>query len=123
MYMDGRRVPDLIVKTALCYMTAYVLIVLISVLLISVDDFDMTTNFTAVLATLDNIGPGLNEVGPTGNFGGYSAFSKLVLMADMLIGRLEIFPVLVIFAPGMWKIPARRRLGQKKMERLDQEEE
>ena len=123
VYMDGRRVPDLIVKTALCYMTAYVLIVLISVLLISVDDFDMTTNFTAVLATLDNIGPGLNEVGPTGNFGGYSAFSKLVLMADMLIGRLEIFPVLVIFAPGMWKIPARRRLGQKKMERLDQEEE
>lgn len=123
VYMDGRRVPDLVVKTALCYMTAYVLIVLVSVLLISVDNFDMTTNFTAVLATLDNIGPGLNAVGPTGNFGGYSTFSKIVLMADMLIGRLEIFPVLVIFAPGMWKIPARRRMGHKKMEQLGQAEE
>ena len=123
VYMDGRRVPDLVVKTALCYMTAYVLIVLTSVLLISVDNFDMTTNLTAVLATLDNIGPGLNTVGPTGNFGGYSTFSKIVLMGDMLIGRLEIFPVLVIFAPGMWKIPAHRRMGYKEMAKLDQAEE
>ncbi len=104
VHMNGRRVPDNIVKTALCYMTVYVFVIIGSVLLISIDNFDMTTNLTAVLATLNNIGPGLNEVGPTGNFGGYSVLSKIVLMGDMLIGRLEIFPVLTLFAPGMWRI-------------------
>lgn len=108
VHMNGRRVPDSVVKTAMSYMAAYVLILLASVLLISVDDFDMTTNFTAVLATMNNIGPGLGAVGPTGNFGGFSVFSKIVLMLDMIIGRLELFPVLVLFAPGMWRLPARR---------------
>ncbi len=89
-------------------MTTYVLIVLGSVLLVSIDNFDMTTNFTAVLATMNNIGPGLGAVGPTGNFGGFSVFSKFVLMCDMLIGRLELFPVLALFAPGVWKLPTRR---------------
>ncbi len=107
VHMNGRRVPDNIVKTALCYMTAYILILLASVLLISIDNFDMTTNFTAVLATMNNIGPGLGLVGPSGNFGGFSVFSKIVLMCDMLIGRLELFPVLVLFAPGMWRFPVR----------------
>ncbi len=119
VYMDGRRVPDQIVKTALCYMTAYILILLGSVLLISIDNYDMTTNFTAVLATLNNIGPGLGAVGPTGNFGGYSAFSKIILMGDMLIGRLELFPILVLFAPGMWRLPVRRP-EYKKMDEFDQ---
>ncbi len=107
VHINGRLVPDNIVKTALCYMTAYILILLLSVLLISIDNFDMTTNFTAVLATMNNIGPGLGVVGPSGNFGDFSVFSKIVLMCDMLIGRLELFPVLVLFAPGMWRLPVR----------------
>lgn len=108
VHINGRRVPENVVKTALCYMTTYVLIVLGSVLLVSIDNFDMTTNFTAVLATMNNIGPGLGAVGPTGNFGGFSVFSKFVLMCDMLIGRLELFPVLALFASGVWKLPTRR---------------
>ncbi len=120
VHINGRRVPENVVKTALCYMTVYVLIVLGSVLFISVDNFDMTTNFTAVLATLNNIGPGLGAVGPSGNFGGFSVFSKLVLMFDMLVGRLELFPVLVLFAPGMWRLPARR--SRREFEKLDETE-
>lgn len=120
MQMNGRRVPDNVVNTALCYMTMYVFIVLGSVLLVSIDNFDMTTNFTAVLATMNNIGPGLGAVGPTGNFGGFSVFSKIVLMCDMLIGRLELFPVLALFAPGVWKLPARRM--KKEFRKLDEEE-
>ena len=116
--INGRRVPDTVVKTALCYMTVYVLIVLGSVLLISIDDFDMTTNFTAVLATMNNIGPGLGAVGPTGNFGGFSVFSKIVLMCDMLIGRLELFPVLALIAPGVWRLPARR--SRKEFNKMDE---
>lgn len=108
VHMDGRRISDTTVKTVLCYLAAYVLLVLGSVLLISLDGFDMTTNVTAVMATFNNIGPGLGVVGPTGNFGDFSIFSKIILMFDMLIGRLELFPMLVLFAPGMWKFPARR---------------
>ena len=106
--MDGRRINDTTVKTVLCYLAAYVLLVIISILLISLDGFDMTTNVTAVMATFNNIGPGLNLVGPTGNFGDFGVFSKVILMLDMLIGRLELFPMLVLFAPGMWKLPAHR---------------
>lgn len=108
VHMDGRKVPDHVVHTALCYLVVYVLIVLASFLLVSLDNFDTTTNFTAVMATLNNIGPGLNMVGPTGNYGGFSALSKIVLMFDMLVGRLELFPLLVLFAPGMWRLPVRR---------------
>lgn len=106
--MDGRRVPDNVVKSALCYMAGYFLILLISILLLSLNGYDMTTNVTAVIATFNNVGPGLNMVGPTGNFGAFNIFSKFVLMFDMLIGRLELFPMLVLFAPGMWRLPARR---------------
>ena len=76
---------------------------IISILLVSVDNHDFTTNFTAVSATLNNIGPGLAMVGPTQNFGFYSGFSKCILIFDMLAGRLEIFPMLLLFAPGSWK--------------------
>ena len=89
-------------------MAGYFLILLISILLLSLNGYDMTTNVTAVMATFNNVGPGLNMVGPTGNFGAFNIFSKFVLMFDMLIGRLELFPMLVLFAPGMWRLPARR---------------
>ena len=112
VHMDGRRIPDNVVKTVLCYLAGYVVILIVSVLLISLDNFDMTTNFTAVMATFNNVGPGLNRVGPTGNFGGFSVLSKLVLMFDMLVGRLELFPMLVIFAPGLWRIHPHRHVGK-----------
>jgi trk system potassium uptake protein TrkH len=108
VHMNGRVVQETVVRGVLCYLAAYIVIIIMSLLLISIDNFDMTTNITAVMATLNNIGPGLNVVGPTGNFGAYSDFSKLVLMFDMLVGRLELLPMLVLFAPGMWKLPARR---------------
>lgn len=108
VHMDGRRLPDATVKTVLCYLAAYVIIVSSSILLVSLNGYDLTTNVTAVLASFNNVGPGLNAAGPTESFGFFSVFSKLVLMFDMLIGRLEIYPMLVLFAPGMWKFPARR---------------
>ena len=82
---------------------AYVLVFIASILLISFDGFDTTTNFTAVAATLNNIGPGLNVVGATGNFAEFSVFSKCVLMFDMLAGRLELMPMLLLFSPSTWK--------------------
>lgn len=75
----------------------------VSTLLIGVDNYDLTTNFTAVAATLNNIGPGLELVGPTQNFALFSNFSKLVLIFDMLAGRLEIFPVLLLFYRKTWR--------------------
>ena len=110
---DGRPLSNDAVRRVLCYLGAYVIIVLASILLISLDGKDMTTNLTAVMATFNNIGPGLNLVGPTSNFGDYSVFSKIVLMFDMLVGRLEIFPLLILFAPGLWTVP-KRRLAKKK---------
>lgn len=101
--IDQRPVEHQVVRGVNVYMAAYVIIFAISVLLISIDNFDPTTNFTAVLSAINNIGPGLAEVGPTRNFSIFSDFSTLILTADMLIGRLEIFPFLVLFAPSTWR--------------------
>ena len=73
-----------------------------SVLLISFDNFDGSTTLSAVLATFNNIGPGLGLVGPVGNFAAFSPFSKVVLCLDMLFGRLELYPMLVLFLPSTW---------------------
>ena len=75
----------------------------VSVLLVTLDGFDLVTNFTAVAATFNNIGQGLSKVGPTMNFSEFSGLSKYVLMFDMLAGRLEIFPVLLCFYPSTWR--------------------
>ena len=69
----------------------------------SLDNFDFGTSFSAVVATLNNIGPGLDQVGPTSNFFGYGPVSKLILIFDMLAGRLELFPMLILFYPSTWK--------------------
>ena len=74
-----------------------------SILLIALDNFSFESNLTAVLACLNNIGPGLGVVGPIENYSVFSDFSKVILTANMLIGRLEIFPILLLFAPSMWK--------------------
>ena len=74
-----------------------------SLLLITIDGRDIVTNFTAVVATLNNIGPGLSGVGPASNYADFSVFSKLVLTFDMIAGRLELFPMLVLFSPSAWR--------------------
>ena len=101
--MDGKIVEHEVVRSTNVFMVAYVLIFAVSVLLISLDEYDLVTNFTAVTATFNNIGPGLALVGPTGNFGFFSNFSKLVLIFDMLAGRLEVFPLLLLFKRDTWR--------------------
>ena len=101
--MDGKAIPHEVVRSTNIFFIVYVLIFASSILLIAFDDFDLTTNFTAVAATFNNIGPGLELVGPTGNFGMFSWFSKLILTFDMLAGRLEIFPLLILFVRDTWK--------------------
>ena len=100
---NGAVVDEKILDNANAYLAAYVVILFVSFLLISLDNFSVGTNFTAVLACFNNIGPGLEAVGPTCNFSGYSTLSKLVLSFDMLAGRLEIFPMLVLFTRGTWR--------------------
>ena len=101
--MDKRPIEHETVRLTNIFMVAYIFILAFSILLIGIDNLDFTTNFTAVAATLNNIGPGLELVGPTRNFGIFSDFSKFILMSDMLAGRLEIFPMLMLFAPISWK--------------------
>lgn len=101
--MDGKVVEHEVIRALNVYIAAYLFLFAASVLLITVDHFDFLTNFSAVAATFNNIGPGLGKVGPTCNFGGFSNFSKLVLTFDMLAGRLEIFPLIVLFYKETWK--------------------
>ena len=101
--MDGKLVSHETIRATNVYVAAYLFLFAASLLLISLDGFDMVTNFTAVAATLNNIGPGLAQVGPMMNFGGYSGPAKLVMIFDMLAGRLEIFPMLVFFLPDTWR--------------------
>ena len=101
--VDGKKPEHSVVRSANIFLLTYVTILLVSILLISLDGYDFATNVTAVIATLNNIGPGLSMVGPTGNFAMFSGFSKYVLMFDMLAGRLEIFPMILLFVPFTWK--------------------
>ena len=101
--MDGKAIPHEVVRSTNIFFIVYVLIFASSVFLIAFDDFDLITNFTAVAATFNNIGPGLELVGPTGNFCMFSWFSKLILTFDMLAGRLEIFPLLLLFVRDTWR--------------------
>jgi trk system potassium uptake protein TrkH len=100
---NGEKVDETVLTNANAYLAAYVLILFGSFLLVSLDNFSVTTNFTAVLACFNNIGPGLEAVGPTCNFSEFSILSKLVLCFDMLAGRLEIFPMLVLFSGPTWR--------------------
>jgi len=95
-------VDEKILANTNAYLAAYVIILFVSFMIISLDNFSIGTNFTAVLACFNNIGPGLEAVGPTCNFSGYSTLSKLVLSFDMLAGRLEIFPMLVLLSKNTW---------------------
>ena len=104
--MDGKMVSEETSNTVNAYLAVYCVILLLSFMLVSVDGYSIGTNISAVTACFNNIGPGFELVGATGNYGHYSWFSKLILSADMLLGRLEIFPLLVLFSPDTW---SRRR--------------
>ena len=108
---NGRVVEHEVIRGMNVFFVVYFFIMGFSILVISLDNFDFTSNVTAVVATLNNIGPGLGIVGPTGNFGMYSGLSKLVMIFDMLAGRLELFPMLLLLSPYTWK---ELRLGRKK---------
>ena len=99
---NGNIISEKILDNTNAYLAAYVIIIFVSYVLISLDGFSIATNFTAVLACFNNMGPGFEAVGPTCNFSGYSVFSKLVLCFDMLAGRLEIFPMLVLLSKNTW---------------------
>ena len=101
--MDGSVVDENTVHTTQVYVAVFFIIYAASVFLLSIDGHDFTTNFTAVLATLNNMGPGMNKVGPTCNFSFFSDLSKLTLIFDMLAGRLELFPLLLVITPRSWK--------------------
>jgi trk system potassium uptake protein TrkH len=101
--MDKQVVSHEVVRSVTAFFMAYVLIFVVSLLLISLDGMDTTTNFTSVVATINNIGPGLGKVGPSGSFADFSGWAKIVFIFDMFVGRLEVFPMLVLFAPRTWK--------------------
>ena len=103
IWFENKAVSDQTVRSVLVYFEVYVSIILLSVLILALDGQDIATNFTASLACMSNIGPGLGAVGPMGNYGFFSVLSKLVLILEMLLGRLEIFPVLFLFAPSVWR--------------------
>ena len=102
MRIDGKVVGQDTVRAVSGYFILYVLISLLSILLVSLDGFDGSTTITAVLATFNNIGPGLGLAGPVGNFAMFSPLSKVVLCLDMLFGRLEIYPMLILLLPSTW---------------------
>ena len=101
--MDGKPVEHEVLRSTNVFVITYVIIFAFSVLLLSLDEFDLVTNFTAVAATFNNIGPGLELAGPASNFAFLSNPSKMVLTFDMLAGRLELFPLLLLFLRDTWK--------------------
>ena len=101
--LDGHTVDEGILSGVQGFFFAYLAVLLLSTIIVSLDGFSFETSFTAVVATLSNIGPGLGMVGPVGNYAAFSNLSKLVLSMCMLIGRLEVFPILMLFSPSAWK--------------------
>ncbi len=103
MRIDGHTVQEKTMRSVMAFLVAYFVLFWVSFMIISIDGFSVETNFSAVAATLNNIGPGLDAVGPTQNYFAYSILSKAVLIFDMLAGRLELLPIFVLLYPGTWK--------------------
>ncbi|MCR5607510.1 MAG: TrkH family potassium uptake protein [Lachnospiraceae bacterium] len=101
--LEGKALDTSTIRSTMSYLSAFLLLFVVSTLIVSLDGFDPATTFTAIVATINNIGPGLGKVGPTGNFSEFSILSKLVMTMDMLIGRLEVFPILILFNPNTWR--------------------
>lgn len=108
--IEGKPVEHEVVRAVNVFSITFMIVFALSIFLVSFDGKDMTSNFTGVLACLNNIGPGMEMAGPTENFSSFSVLSKYVLMFDMLAGRLELFPLLLLFHPSAWKqLLGRRR--------------
>lgn len=101
--LNGRIVDEETLSGTMAFFFFWILIFSLSVLLVSLESKDLITSTTAVIATLNNIGPGLGMVGPTGNYADFSVFSKAVLSICMIVGRLEIYPIMLLFVPSFWK--------------------
>lgn len=101
--MDGKALTGSVLGGVSVYISTYLIVMIFSVLLLALDGFDITTTVTAVIACLNNIGPGLGDVGSAGNYAAFSNFSKLLLAFNMLAGRLELFPMLILFSPSTWR--------------------
>ncbi len=101
--VNGKKVKDETLQGVYVYFICYIAIFMVSVLLISLNNFDFATTFSGVLTTMNNVGPGIAAVGPIENFAAFSDFSKIIFCLNMLIGRLEIFPFLVLFSPNLWR--------------------
>jgi trk system potassium uptake protein TrkH len=99
---DGRKIEHETMRSINMFFISYLFMFTISVIIVSLDNLDLTTSFTAVAATLNNVGPGLEAVGPIGNYGSFSMLSKIVMIIDMLAGRLEVFPLILLFTPSTW---------------------
>ena len=101
--LDGKVVEENTLRSVLLFVGGYFLIALMTTLIVSLDNFSFSTSFTAALTCMSNVGPGLDAIGPSGNFAEFSALSKSVLSACMVVGRLEIFPMLVLFSRNAWR--------------------
>ena len=101
--LEGKPLTEKNIRGAHVFISVYLVVFVVSFLLLSLEQFDLVTTFTALAACINNIGPGLEIVGPMGSFAAFSPASKLLLSFDMLVGRLEIFPMLLLFAPSIWK--------------------
>lgn len=100
---EGKPIGEKNIRSVHLFLTVYLIVFTLSCLLLSLEEMDLVTTFTAVAACMNNIGPGLEVVGPVGNFAAFSPWAKVLLSFDMLVGRLEIFPMLLLFAPSIWK--------------------
>ena len=100
--LDGKRIDDTTQSGVSSYLALYMIVLAVIFLLLSLEPFDMETNLTAVIACFNNVGPGFSSVGPTSNFDGYSAAAKYLLSAAMLLGRLELYPLILTFSPHTW---------------------
>ena len=100
---EGKPVDQTVIHGTAVYFITYMGIFAVSILLVSLDGFDMVSTLTSVITCFNNVGPGLGMVGPMGNFADFSDFSKIILSLDMLLGRLEIFPIFMLFSPSIWR--------------------
>ena len=101
--LNGEPTDEKIIRSTLGYLCAYAILILVSFFLVSIDGFSFETNMSSVVSCFNNMGPGFDSAGPMANYGGFSVCSKLVLIFDMLAGRLEIFPILVLLSPSTWR--------------------
>ena len=123
--IDGKPIEHDVVRSVNVFLMTFITLFVFSVLIVSIEGYDLTTNFTAVATTINNIGPGLSLVGPTCNFGDFNVLSKFVFMIDMLAGRLELFPLIILFHPGIWqefndqRKARKRKLAKLKAQKLE----